>query len=56
MHHNEYGVDNVCLSTLALVGPDGVKAHIPVELTDEEIKKLQHSADCLGAVLEQIEI
>jgi L-lactate dehydrogenase len=56
MHHNEYGVDNVCLSTLALVGPDGVKAHIPVELTDEEIKKLQHSADCLRAVLEQIEI
>lgn len=56
MHHNEYGVDNICLSTLALVGPDGVKAHIPVELTDEEIKKLQHSADCLRAVLEQIEI
>ncbi len=56
MHHNEYGVDNICLSTLALVGPDGIKAHIPVELTDEEIKKLQHSADCLRAVLEQIEI
>ena len=55
MHHNEYGVDDVCLSTLALVGPDGIRAHVPVELTDEETKKLQHSASCLKEVLAQIE-
>ena len=56
MHHNEYGLDDVCLSTLALVGPNGIKAHIPVELTEEETQKLQHSAACLRAVLDQVEI
>ena len=55
MHHDEYGIDDVCLSTLALVGPDGVKAHIPVELTKRELEKLRHSADCLRTVLDQIE-
>lgn len=55
MHHNEYGVNDICLSTLALVGPDGIKAHVPVELTEEETKKLQHSAACLREVLDQIE-
>ncbi len=55
MHHNEYGIDDVCLSTLALVGPNGVKAHIPVELTKKEMEKLHHSAECLRAVLDQIE-
>ena len=24
MMHGEYGIDDVCLSTLAIVGPDGV--------------------------------
>ena len=55
MHHNEYGIDDVCLSTLALVGPNGVKAHIPVELTKKEAEKLKHSAECLRSVLDQIE-
>lgn len=55
MHHNEYGIDDVCLSTLALVGPNGIKAHIPVELTKKETEKLHHSAACLRSVLDQIE-
>ena len=55
MHHNEYGIDDVCLSTLALVGPNGVKAHIPVELTKKEAEKLRYSAACLRSVLDQIE-
>lgn len=55
MHHNEYGIDDVCLSTLALVGPNGVKAHIPVELTKCEADKLRHSAECLRGVLDHIE-
>ena len=56
MHHNEYGVNDVCLSTLALVGPNGIKAHIPVDLTEEEEAKLRHSAQCLRSVLDQIQI
>lgn len=56
MMHGEYGIDDVCLSTLALVGPNGYQGKVCVELTDEEIQKLQKSADALKAVIAQIEI
>ncbi|MBQ8356994.1 MAG: L-lactate dehydrogenase [Clostridia bacterium] len=55
MMHGEYGVDDVCLSTVALVGRNGIKAHLPAELTAEEEEKLRHSASCLKNVLNQIE-
>ncbi len=56
MMHGEYGLDDVCLSVLSVVGKDGVNAKILVPLTDEETKKLQHSAECLKDVIKQIEI
>ncbi|MBQ2986201.1 MAG: L-lactate dehydrogenase [Tyzzerella sp.] len=56
MMHGEYGIDDVCLSTLCLVGPDGYQGKVHVELTDEEVEKLQKSADALKAVISQIEI
>ena len=52
--NGEYGIDDVCLSTLAVVGSDGIKARVPAELTEEEIGKLQHSAQCLRNVIDQI--
>ena len=55
MMHGEYGIDDICLSTVKLVGRDGIKAHIPAELTAEETQKLRHSAECLKNVLHQIE-
>ena len=55
MMHGEYGVDDVCLSTVKLVGRDGIKMHIPTELTAEEIQKLHHSAKCLKGVLKQLQ-
>ena len=54
--HGEYGIDDVCLSTLCLVGPNGYQGKVHVELTDEEVEKLQKSADALKAVISQIEI
>lgn len=36
MMHGEYGVDDVCLSTLALVDNTGVRGKILNKLTDEE--------------------
>ena len=54
--HGEYGVDDVCLSTLALVDRTGVRGKILNHLTDEEIGKLRHSADCLRAVIGNVEI
>ncbi len=56
MMHGEYGIDDVCLSVLTLVGPNGYQGKVHVELTDEEIEKLQKSADALKSVISQIEI
>ena len=54
--HGEYGVDDVCLSTLALVDRTGVRGKILNHLTEDEIAKLRHSADCLRAVIANVEI
>ena len=54
--HGEYGVEDVCLSTLTLVGPNGVKGKIPMKLTDEEVALLHKSADALKEVIAQIEL
>ena len=56
MMHGEYGVDDVCLSTLALVDRTGVRGKILNKLTDEEVAKLQASADKLKSVIAQVEI
>ena len=56
MMHGEYGVDDVCLSTLALVDRTGVRGKILNKLTDDEIAKLQASADKLKSVIAQVEI
>ncbi len=55
MMHGEYGVDDVCLSTLTLVGPNGIEGKIPVELTEEEVAKLHVSANALKAVIAELD-
>lgn len=55
MFHGEYGIDDVCLSTLTLVGPHGAQGKIPVKMTDEEIEKFRHSANELKKVIAQIQ-
>ena len=44
MMQGEYGIDDVCLSTLNLVGHDGIRGKVTVPLTDEETAKLRVSA------------
>ena len=56
MMHGEYGIDDVCLSVLNLVDRDGVRGKILAPLTDEEVAKLQLSAQKLKDVISQIEI
>ena len=55
MMHGEYGVDDICLSILNVVDRKGVQGKILNHLTDEEIAKLQASADKLKSVLAEIE-
>ena len=56
MMHGEYGIEDVCLSTLTLLGPNGIQGKIPMRMNKEEIAKLQASADALKAVIAQIEL
>ena len=56
MMHGEYGVDDVCLSALALVGSDGVQTKITTPLTPEETQKMQASAQKLREIIDGLEI
>ena len=55
MHHGEYGLDDICLSTMAIIGPDGVRGKIVAPLTDEETALLHKSAESLRAVMDGIQ-
>ena len=55
MMHGEYGVDDVCLSTLSLVDRDGVRGKIMNKMAEEEVAKLQLSAQKLKEVIAQIQ-
>ncbi len=56
MMHGEYGVEDVCLSTLCLVDRNGVRGKILSKLSDEEVQKLHNSANKLKEVISQINI
>ena len=56
MVHGEYGIDDVALSLLNVVGKNGIHGKIMVPLTDAEIADLQKSAESLKAVINSIEI
>ena len=56
MLHGEYGIEDVCLSTLTLVGPNGIQGKVPMRMTKTEIEQLRKSADALKAVIAQIEL
>lgn len=55
MMHGEYGVNDVCLSTLNIVGRNGVVGKINPALTDEEIEKLHNSEKVLKDIISQID-
>ncbi len=56
MMHGEYGIEDVCLSTMTIIGPEGVKGKVPAKLTYEEISKLQASANALKEVIKNLDI
>ena len=56
MMHGEYGIEDVCLSTLALVGSQGIQSTVLLPLTDEETALMRKSADCLKAIINQVSI
>lgn len=52
----EYGIDDVCLSTLSVVGPQGIRSKVMLPLNDEEILKLRASADVLKDIIKNTKI
>ena len=56
MMHGEYGIEDVCLSTVNMIGHNGVRGKVNVSLTDDEVVKLRHSADTLKDVLKNLNI
>ena len=56
MMHGEYGINDVCLSILNLIGPNGVECRLPMKLTPEEEDKLRFSANALKEVIKQINL
>ena len=56
MLHGEYGIDDVCLSLLTVVGNKGAHSKVLLPLNEKEVEALRHSADCLKEIIDQIEI
>ena len=56
MLHGEYGIEDVCLSTLTLVGPNGIQGKVQMRMNKEEVALLRKSADALKEVIAQIEL
>ena len=56
MLHGEYGIEDVCLSTLTLVGPNGTQGKVQMRMNKEEVELLKKSANALKEVIAQIDL
>ncbi len=55
LHEGEYGISDVCLSSLSLVDRTGVRSIITQNLSDDELHRLYQSAEALKAVIKNVE-
>ena len=56
MMNGEYGISDVCLSTLNIIGRNGITGKIVAPLTPEETAKLKASAEVLKGTISQIDL
>ena len=56
MMHGEYGISDVCLSTLSVVGKEGAIAKVMTPLSESEIAALHKSAETLKEVIKKLDI
>lgn len=56
MMNGEYGIEDVCLSTLSLVNNQGIKCKVPTPLTQGEMALLKKSAESLKSVIKGLKI
>ncbi|MGI6122754.1 MAG: L-lactate dehydrogenase, partial [Acetivibrionales bacterium] len=51
---NKFGIDDVALSLPSVLNQNGVKKVMDLNMTDEELSLLHHSADQLKLILEEV--
>ena len=51
LHEGEYGISDVCLSSLSLIDSTGVKSILTQKISDDEMRKMYESAEALKAVI-----
>ena len=56
MLHGEFGIDDVCLSVLTIIGSDGVKGRLETAINDQERKQLRKCAENIKSVISQLNI
>lgn len=56
LHDGEYGIKDVCLSSLSVVDNTGVKSIITQKLSDDEMKKLFNSAEVLKEIIKNSDL
>ena len=54
LHEGEYGISDVCLSSLSLIDRTGVRSIITQKLSDDELAKLHKSAETLKEVIKNV--
>lgn len=52
----QYGLHDVCLGLPSIVGKDGVAQILEIPMSDEEMKKLRHSANTLKEIIAKIDL
>lgn len=56
MMHGEYGISDICLSMPTVVGREGVKTRVPIQLNEQEESALSASAEQLSKVAAQLDL
>ena len=54
LHEGEYGISDVCLSSLSLVDHTGVRSIITQRLSDDELRRMHASAEALKDVIKNV--
>ncbi len=54
LHEGEYGISDVCLSSLSLVDRTGVRSIITQKLSDDELARMHASAEALKEVIKNV--
>ncbi|MBQ1933532.1 MAG: hypothetical protein II370_00885 [Clostridia bacterium] len=54
LHEGEYGISDVCLSSLSLVDHTGVRSILTQKLGDDELRKMHASAEALKEVIKSV--